>query len=281
MKILVIGDFHGKFPEKLKKEAKKVDLVISLGDFSPFSLKKEFFKHCYKKKGVELWEVVGKQKYKKSTLKDLKIGEKIVNELNKLPAPVVSVLGNYDHPADDAMDYKKFRSKTAMNVLGFKDKFFKKLIQRSENIFYLDYKAFRFKDFVFIGARGHSSPGHVKSNAYRKHRKILDRLFKKYKKENIIFVTHISPYETKLDKITDKNAPAIARGKHYGSKMFKRIIKKWQPLLNVSGHFHENQGKDKVGNTLLVNAGPALEGNAVILDIDDKNSKKIKVNFIK
>lgn len=33
MRILVIGDFHGKFPKKLKKEAKKVDLVVSVGDY--------------------------------------------------------------------------------------------------------------------------------------------------------------------------------------------------------------------------------------------------------
>ena len=32
MKILVIGDFHGKFPVKLKEEVKKVDIVLCTGD---------------------------------------------------------------------------------------------------------------------------------------------------------------------------------------------------------------------------------------------------------
>jgi predicted phosphodiesterase len=34
MKILAIGDFHGKFPAKLKKEARKVDLILSTGDYA-------------------------------------------------------------------------------------------------------------------------------------------------------------------------------------------------------------------------------------------------------
>lgn len=77
MRILVVGDFHGKFPTKIKQQAKKVDLVISLGDFPPWSLKKDFFKYCYSKE-IELWEVVGKTKYKKSTISDFQKGKKII-----------------------------------------------------------------------------------------------------------------------------------------------------------------------------------------------------------
>ena len=43
MKILAIGDFHGKFPMKLKKLAKSADLIVSVGDYPAWSLKKEFF----------------------------------------------------------------------------------------------------------------------------------------------------------------------------------------------------------------------------------------------
>jgi hypothetical protein len=34
MKILAIGDFHGKFPEKLRKLAKDVNLILSVRDFA-------------------------------------------------------------------------------------------------------------------------------------------------------------------------------------------------------------------------------------------------------
>lgn len=44
MKILAIGDFHGKFPGKLKKLIKKEnpDLILCTGDFFPWSMKKLF-----------------------------------------------------------------------------------------------------------------------------------------------------------------------------------------------------------------------------------------------
>ena len=50
MKILVIGDFHGKFPKKLKEMAKKVDLVLCTGDFGGSEkLLKILFKYLGKK----------------------------------------------------------------------------------------------------------------------------------------------------------------------------------------------------------------------------------------
>jgi len=98
MKILAIGDFHGKFPQELKKiaKSKEIDLIISVGDYPPWELKKEFFKHCYKTK-KDLWDVVGKTKYKKSFLKDQKVGEEILKFLNSLNKPILAVPGNYDH----------------------------------------------------------------------------------------------------------------------------------------------------------------------------------------
>lgn len=57
---------------------------------------KTFFKCCYKT-NINLWEVLGKKKFKKLTLKDLKNGEKnVLKELNKLPVPVITTSGNYD-----------------------------------------------------------------------------------------------------------------------------------------------------------------------------------------
>ena len=49
MKILAIGDFHGKFPQKLKKRVKKekIDLIVSPGDYFPWRLKEKFFQKIY------------------------------------------------------------------------------------------------------------------------------------------------------------------------------------------------------------------------------------------
>ena len=64
MKILAIGDFHGKFPRKFEKLIKreKIDLVVSNGDFFPFIYRDLWFKHCYHT-DVDLWEVIGRKKY--------------------------------------------------------------------------------------------------------------------------------------------------------------------------------------------------------------------------
>ncbi len=56
MRILAIGDFHGKFSAKLENRIKreKPDLIISVGDYFPFSQRKLFFKHSYGKP-TEVW----------------------------------------------------------------------------------------------------------------------------------------------------------------------------------------------------------------------------------
>ena len=221
MKILAIGDFDGRFPKKyldiIKKE--KIDLVVSDGDYPPFSIKKLFFKHVYGKEDVKLWEIIGKKKYQSMITTDLRKGEEVFKKLNKLKVPVFTVLGNHDYWVhDDVSDYKS--SKGEWNFEKDRHFFLVKKLKKYGNIKRFDYSYLKFGDYVFIGARGGSFPGHVKSKGYKKHRKILERLFKGFRKENkerkVIFVSHNVPYNTKLDKITAKDAHKKAKGKHYG-----------------------------------------------------------------
>jgi len=282
MKILAIGDFHGKFPKKfenlIKKE--KMDVVVSIGDYPPFHYRKLWFKHCYNT-GKELWEVIGKKKYKELVLEDLRRGEDAVKKLNKVSVTVFTVLGNIDWPSpNDITDYRSSSLKTKKNNLpnwGTFDNFAKRL-KKYKNIKRIDYSYIKFNNFVFIGMRGHSFPGHVKSKAYKKYRAKLDRLFKKFKGKKIIFVSHNVPYKTNLDKITDKKAHKHVRGRHFGSKLTRRIIDRYQPILAVGGHIHEGRGKQKLKKTLMVNPGAIHEGEAAIIDIDEKGG--IKVKFI-
>lgn len=278
MKILVIGDFHGKFPSKLKNQAKKVDLVVSVGDYLPFSLRKEFFEFSYHR-DKELWEVLGKKKVKAGVFYDLKKGKKIFKILNELSVPVFSVIGNVDQThVHDVFDLSQV--KRGKKWKWYDQDFFSGLIKKYKNIKRIDYGFAKFGKFIFIGAYGHTFPGYVKSKNYKRYRKKLERLFKKFRKENkegrVIFVSHNVPYDTKLDKITSKDAPKKIRGKHYGSKLVRRIINKHQPLLAVAGHIHENFGKDKIGKTIAINSGSAAEGEGVIIDVEKANIKSIK-----
>jgi len=157
-----------------------------------------------------------------------------------------------------------------------------KSIKKYRNIKRFDYSYAKFREYVFIGARGHSFPGLVKSKAYKKHRQKLEKLFKKFRKENkerkVIFVSHNVPYNTKLDKVTAKDAHKKAKGKHFGSKLVRRIIDKYQPVLYLGGHIDEGRGKQKIKRTLAVNSGPVHDGKGSIIEISDKG--KVKVKFI-
>lgn len=281
MKILVVGDFHGKFPNEILREIKKekIDLVISVGDYPTFSLGKLFFKHVYGKKDIDLWDIIGKKKYKEMVLKDLKSGERVLEKLDKLPIQVITTLGNHDYPfADDCSNVKLSKVKWSWD----KEKIwhFSKYIEKLKNVKKIDYSYFKFQNYVFIGARGHSFPGHVKSKAYKKHRMILEKLFKKFSKENqegkLIFVTHVPLYETKLDLVHGIGVHEKAQGKHFGSKMFRRLVDKYKPVLHLCGHVEESRGKQKIGRTISVNCGSVHHGAYSIIDIQKGKVKNIK-----
>jgi len=276
MRILVVGDFHGKFPMKIKKKITKedIDLIVSIGDYFPWSFKKEFFKYCYKT-DKELWEILGKGIYKKGFLEDLSVGENILKNLNSSKTPVVTVVGNYDsHNYTDDHDVKK--SKWAW----INQDFFSMIIKKYSNIKRIDYGVIKIGGIVLIGAYGGSFPGKVKSKAYRKYRKKLDNLFKKYQKENVagkvIFVSHNVPYGSKFSKI----GKGKYKGVEKGSKLIRRIIDRYQPTLSLCGHMHEHQGKIRIGKTVIVNSGAVLEGKCALINFDEIGGKVKSVEFV-
>ncbi len=295
MKILVIGDFHGEFPSKFNKiiDKERVDLVVSLGDYPPFHYRKLWFKHCYGKE-VELWEIIGKKKYKELVMEDLRRAEIALKKLNKLKVPVYTVMGNMDWPAiDDIVDVKKFPKNYNKKQPNWErvDLLYKRM-KKYKNIHRFDYKSLRFGDYIFIGMRGHTVPGIPESKGFKRYKKKLEKLFRKYKKEKIIFVSHNIAFNTKLDLISMKSLGKALKSyygkkynkkkkyhRHYGSKMARMMIEEHKPILHLGGHIHESFGKDKIGKTILINPGAAHEGKATIVDIEGKDVKNIK--FIK
>ncbi len=286
MRLLVVGDFHGKFPGKISKVIKKhkIDILVSNGDYLPFAYRELWFKHCFGKE-TELWEVIGKERYKKLIEKDLRDGERVLRYLNRLSIPVITVLGNMDyHEADDVLDFTiSSRGKTGWSLSKDRKDYFANLMRKYKNIHRIDYSYFKLGNLVFIGARGHSNPGKVMSKAFRKHKRILERLFEKFSRENkegrVIFVSHNVPYKTKLDKI-GMHAHEEVRGKHYGSKLVRRIIAKCQPILHVGGHIHEGRGMQKLGRTVCVNPGAVHQGQYAIVELPEGKNERIKIKLI-
>jgi len=96
MKILAIGDFHGKFPVKLKRMVKKEDpeLIISLGDYcGNDKLGKLFFRYVYGT-DMELWEFIGKKETKKLERENYLAGIEILRKLESFNKKVILEMGS-------------------------------------------------------------------------------------------------------------------------------------------------------------------------------------------
>ncbi len=70
-----------------------------------------------------------------------------------------------------------------------------------------------------------------------------------------IMVPHMPPNGTRIDMIRN--------GAHVGSHSVRDFITKYKPDISISGHIHEARGNDKIGNTLLFNAGMFREGGYI------------------
>ncbi len=76
----------------------------------------------------------------------------------------------------------------------------------------------------------------------------------------LIVVSHFPPKDTRLD-LTYTN-------KHVGSSSLRGFIEERKPSLVLCGHIHEARGVDQIGETVLVNPGPAKHGCCAIININ-------------
>ena len=104
--------------------------------------------------------------------------------------------------------------------------------------------------------------------------KELKKSFNK-KDKKVIFITHDPPYKTKLD-ILKTNYDKRNKGKHIGDDIYTKFDKKFQPLVHICSHMHENQGYDKIGKTLVVNSGALLENKFALLELENNKIKRLK-----
>ncbi|MCX6748659.1 MAG: metallophosphoesterase family protein, partial [Candidatus Pacearchaeota archaeon] len=267
MKILAIGDFHGRFPEKLfsKIRKEKFDLIISTGDFcGNKELGKLFFRYVY---GTDkrLEEFIGKKKTNQLDKKNFEAGIEIMKKLSSLNAKIIAVRGNWDPQNFQDIGFSK-------EIDMYSKRFLKEAEKNDVEI--IDFKNTKYESFNFIGYPRSTYPGKITKKIKEKLRKrnekkvkerirktIADnkkyfQMFNKISDNKTIFIIHNCPYNTKLDKIKK----GIMKGEHYGSWLAKLVIKKLKPKLAICGHMHENQGKCKIGKTIVVNPGAAYDG---------------------
>lgn len=273
VKILVLGDFHGKVHPSLKK-IKDYDFILCTGDFADTTKLRELeFKHWdnLKRKGKTLEKILGKEKYAQivqPAISSMRVPLKFLESTYK---PVYAIYGNADFLTRDT---KKFEKKG----LDYLCKNLKITLLKTGYA-----STYGITIAGFSGYRGAVDKGLVKIDKYTKKeikkRNLnwdirLKTLFNDVNGEEVIFLAHDVPKGV-FDKVNNKFSPL--NGKHVGDEYFTKYILKYKPKLFICGHMHEYQGMKRLGKTLVINPGPAYEGKAAIIDYSDK----IKVKFIK
>lgn len=293
MKILLIGDFHGKFSTKIFNQIKKEkpELILCTGDFCGNERYSElFFKYIYGAEELDIPNIA------EGTLKEIErlektvvpVGKKVLKKLKRLKTMTYSIRGNWD-PLDYPYDIggTRVRNKDlieAKNFLKLQDKDFK----------FIDLGLVELEDFVILGGASSTHPGEIsrkynkrlkrdyteeeiknRIREYKRREKIYNKNFSKAKKKGkpIIFLTHNCPYKT-----IDKLQKGPSKGEHYGNYLERLIIKKFKPEIVVCGHIHETRGKARLGKSKIINPGAVLENRFAILDIDEKK-RKYKIKF--
>ncbi|RMD66940.1 hypothetical protein D6817_02965 [Candidatus Pacearchaeota archaeon] len=300
VKLLVIGDLHGRKP---RIHFKNFDAIICVGDVASDKEFKTYValwkKHLKNKDWISfddfLNEKFGKRKLRELENRSIEVGNKVLRFLDKFNKPVFFVPGNWDQSGGETRIKEENINKSHYNYFkSFLDYYLgdelnAKLTKGVKNLRDCQFKLHTFGNLNFIGYGLSSAPEKPLLNKKRfkfsdeelrklerVYQKILGKLEKAYSKRNknfaTIFISHNVPYKTKLDVIKDKESDTY--GKHYGSTIAREFIVKRKPLLCASGHMHEHFGKDKIGKTLVLNAGFGPDKN-ILVKIDTAK-KKIK-----
>jgi uncharacterized protein len=77
---------------------------------------------------------------------------------------------------------------------------------------------------------------------------------------HVLMVCHTPPANTATDR--------IASGQHVGSPTVRAFIEEHQPDVCITGHIHESAGVDRVGRTVVVNAGAFRDGGYIVVDTE-------------
>lgn len=96
---------------------------------------------------------------------------------------------------------------------------------------------------------------------------LINQALADFEKGTLVLVSHCPPKNTKLD--------IVPSGEHAGSMAVRSFVEKFKPALVISGHVHEARGTDSIGETMLVNTGPAHRGNYAEIKLEGKASVRL------
>ncbi len=117
-------------------------------------------------------------------------------------------------------------------------------------------------EFLGLAGGGPKSVGTIIEFNEEQFKNLLAEL--KPKSERFVLISHTPPYGTEADNIGSS---------HIGSKSIREYVEKTKPILVSCGHVHEARSVSKLGNTTIVNAGPAKDNNCAVITIEEDEAR--------
>jgi len=313
MKILVVGDLHGRRPVLLTKD---FDVMVFVGDVCDDREIAPLYKAYFRKlKNVGesdtfldfekfvAWRLGGSKKLDVRERRSLKKGAEIMKYLDSFGKPIFMVGGNWD------LSYGRTRiknmNKNYYNYLKFfydswvGDELNPKLVKGLKNVRNCMLHNVEFGGVNFVGYGLSSAPEDLKvrmkkakdkgndevlsgveiGRLKRAYDRIIGKLVGAYKNRNkkfaTFFISHNVPNGTKLDVVKDKKS--YAYGKHLGSTIARWFCARFKPVICVGGHIHDHRGRGKIGKTIVINPGYGKKAQVLIdFDVEKKRIKSVK-----
>jgi len=163
--------------------------------------------------------------------------KKVIDSVKKFNKHLLAQYGNLDQPEVDG-----YLTKEGINLHG---------------------NGYIFEDIGIFGCGGSSptpfnTPSEISESDIEKHLvsgylKVKDAKWK-------IMVCHTPPKDTAID--------VVRSDLHVGSSTVRDFIIQYKPHVCIAGHIHESRGRDKVGDTMVLNAGMSRDGWYIEIIID-------------
>jgi Icc-related predicted phosphoesterase len=255
MKILALGDPHGKLPKNIDSIVKKnkVCLILITGDIGKADLARKRFFENQKRLQIGLEEIEDdKRTIKKIYYEIHESTYSIIKRVSKI-APTYSIQGNVSIPSGKEIKKKlEIKIPCTMDLLKKMKSFHlvknRVLIINNLRVGFLEY----FTDVSYVKEFKPKDYKESMSSAKVQTEKVK-KVLKRFKNLDIL-ICHQPPYGY-LDKVNFPGIPKNWKGKNAGSKVILEYIKKYQPKIVLCGHIHEAKGEVRIGKTKVYNLG--------------------------
>ncbi len=170
---------------------------------------------------------------------DVQNARELLSSLVKLQLPIFLVPGNCDPP-----------SLTRINL---------------ENALCIHGSCETYDNTMFVGVGGGNlSPFNTPFEMTEEEIvAVLNQISEKCQlRTRLVLVSHTPPKDTNLD--------VAFSGEHVGSSSVRKFIEEKQPSIVFCGHIHEARGIDRIGNTVVVNPGPARHSQCAVANLNNK-----------